>query len=68
MIKGKSTLGVSYSGIMDARNEQGLLHCQHDFWVTGLDLTKKLSFYNNRHVGLFVYFLYMNFFSSINTF
>jgi hypothetical protein len=28
---GKSTLGVSYSGIMDARNEQGLLHCQHDF-------------------------------------
>jgi hypothetical protein len=29
--KGKSMLGVSYSGIMDARNEQGLLHCQHDF-------------------------------------
>jgi hypothetical protein len=31
---GKSTLGVSYSGIMDARNEQGLLHCQH-FTITG---------------------------------
>jgi hypothetical protein len=28
---GKSMLGVSYSGIMDARNEQGFLHCQHDF-------------------------------------
>jgi hypothetical protein len=65
---GKSTLGVSYSGIMDARNEQGLLHYQHDFWVTGLDLTKKLSFYKNMHVGLLVYFLYMIFFSSINTF
>jgi hypothetical protein len=62
LYQGKSTLGVSYSGIMDTRNEQGLLHCQHDFWVTTLDLTKKLPFYDNRHVGLLVYFLYMNFF------